>query len=133
MDLKRLFSVTASATVESLGKVQGGERIKVEYRGATGIDSLVAGKAHGNDWIFVGPLGPGETNSVCEIRTGENEHVVVELRGYATSRNGNGYDIRAAGLIRTSAARFAELNGRVALIVERVHGDKSVEVTAYEF
>jgi len=133
MELKRLFTVTGTAVVEPLGKVQGGQRIKVEYRGATTSDSAVIGKAHGSDWIFVGPLGPGETNSVCEIATPEKEHVVVELRGYAVSHNGSGYEIHTAGLIRTSAGRFAELNGRVALVIEHVHADHSVEVTAYQF
>ncbi|HUI28105.1 MAG TPA: hypothetical protein VL403_18635 [Candidatus Kryptonia bacterium] len=133
MELKPLFTVTGTAVVEPLGKVQGGERIKVEYRGATSVDSLVTGKAHGSDWIFVGPLGPGETNSVCEISTPEKEHVVVELRGYAVSHNGSGYEIRSAGMIRTSATRFTELNGRVALVVEQIRSDSTVEVTAYQF
>ena len=131
MDLKPLFTVTATAVVERLGKVQGGERLKIEYRGAADGNG-VAGKAHGNDWIFVGPLGPGETNSVCEISTAEKEHVVIELRGYAQLHEG-GYELRAAGLIRTSAPRFVELNGRVALVVEHVRADNSVELTAYQF
>ena len=133
MELKPLFTVTGTAVVEPLGKVQGGERIKIEYRGVTAGNSVVTGKAHGSDWILVGPLGPGETNSVCEISTPEKEHVVVELRGYALSHNGSGYEIRTAGLIRTSATRFTELNGRVALVVAQMRADNTIEVTAYQF
>jgi hypothetical protein len=133
MQLQPLFRITATATIEPLGKVQGGERIKIEYRGATAPDSIVGGKAHGTEWVLIGSLGPSETNSVHEIIAGENERLVVELRGYAQSRNGSGYEIRTAGIIRTSAARFADLNGHIALVVSRIGGDKKIEVTAYQF
>jgi hypothetical protein len=133
MQLQPLFHVLGTAVIERLGKVQGGERLKVEYRGETAPDSAVGGKAHGNDWVLVGPLGPGETNAVHEITTADKEHLVVELHGYAMSRNGDGMEIRSAGIIRTAAPRFSEINGRVALVIERLGSDKKIEVTAYQF
>jgi hypothetical protein len=132
MNLQPLLTVTASGVIETLGSVQGGERIKIEYRGATGAGSLIDGKAHGTDWVLVGPLGPGETNSVVEIRTAEKDHLVLELRGYATAIGG-GYEVRSAGLIRTAATRFTDLNGKVVVAITRVGADQSVGVIAYHF
>lgn len=64
MDLAPLYRLTGTAEVEKLGKVQDGERLKIEFRGKSADDSLIAGKAHGSSWILVGPLGPGEANAV---------------------------------------------------------------------
>lgn len=133
MQLQALFTLSGTADTEQLGKVQGGERLKIEYRGSTTPGSLIAGKAHGNDWVLLGPLGPGETNAVHELMTADKEHLAVELRGYARSRDGGGMEIRTAGIIRTAAPRFSELNGRIALVVERLSPDNEIEVTAYEF
>ncbi len=133
MELQPLFSVSGTAATEPLGKVQGGERLKIEYRSTTASSSPIAGKAHGTDWVFVGPFGPGETNAVHEVTTPDKEHLVVELRGYAMARDGDGMEIRTAGIIRAAAPRFAELNGKVALVVERLFPDKKIEVTAYKF
>lgn len=133
MQLQALFTLSGTADTEQLGKVQGGERLKIEYRGNTTPGSLIAGKAHGNDWVLLGPLGPGETNAVHELMTADKEHLAVELRGYALSRDGGGMEIRTAGIIRTAAPRFSELNGKVALVVERLSPDRKIEVTAYQF
>ncbi|HXQ23642.1 MAG TPA: hypothetical protein VN812_18325, partial [Candidatus Acidoferrales bacterium] len=73
MDLAPLYTLTGTAEVEKLGKVQDGERIKIEFRGKSADDSLITGKAHGSSWIFVGPLGPGEANAVQEIITPAGE------------------------------------------------------------
>jgi len=133
MDLVPLYTLTGRAVVEKLGKVQDGERIKIEFRGKSADDSLIAGKAHGSSWILVGPLGPGEANAVQEIITPAGERFVVELRGYAVSLNGEGMEIRAAGIIRASAASFAHLNGHVAVVVQKVTKDNTVSVQAYSF
>jgi hypothetical protein len=133
MELQPLFTLSGTADTERLGKVQGGERLKIEYRGSTTPESPIAGKAHGTDWVLLGPLGPGETNAVHEVMTADKEHVAVELRGYALSRNGDGMEIRTAGIIRTASPRFSELNGKIALVVERLSPDKKIEVTAYQF
>ena len=45
----------------------------------------------------------------------------------------DGMEIRTAGIIRTTAPRFSELNGKIALVVERLSPDKKIEVTAYQF
>jgi len=131
MDFAPLYTLTGTAEVEQLGKVQDGERIKIEFRGKSASDSLVVGKAHGSIWILVGPLGPGETNAVQEIITPDREHFVVELRGYAVSLNGDGMEIRTCGIIRTSAARFAHLNGHIAVVIQTVTKDNAVSVEAY--
>jgi hypothetical protein len=133
MELSPLFSLTGTAVIEKLGKVQDGERIKIEFRGKSAAGSAIAGKAHGASWILIGPLGPGETSAVQEIVTPDGEHVVLELRGYAMQANGDGMEIRASGIIRASAATFLHLNGHVALVVQRVAGDDSVTVEAYTF
>jgi hypothetical protein len=133
MDLTPLYSLTGTAEVEQLGKVQDGERIKIEFRGKTATDSPIAGKAHGSSWILVGPMEPGETNAVQEIVTPAGEHLVVELRGYATTLNGDGMEIRAGGIIRASAATFTHLNGHVVVVVQKVTKDNSVTVQAYTF
>jgi hypothetical protein len=133
MELSPLYSLTGTAVTEKLGKVQDGERIKIEFRGTSAAGSAIAGKAHGASWILVGPLGPGETSAVQEIVTPAGEHVVVELHGYAMHRNGDGMEIRASGMIRASAATFAHLNGHLALVVQRVAADETVAVEAYTF
>jgi hypothetical protein len=133
MDLTPLYSLTGTAVVEKLGKVQDGERIKIEFRGKSAAGSAIAGKAHGASWILVGPLGLGETSAVQEIITPGGERFVVELRGYATQHNGDGMEIRASGIIRASAATFAQLNGHIALVVQRVAADDTVAVEAYTF
>ncbi|MFI5365417.1 MAG: hypothetical protein ACHQ4J_07320 [Candidatus Binatia bacterium] len=133
MDLAPLYTLTGTAEVEKLGKVQDGERIKIEFRGKSAADSPIAGKAHGSSWILVGPMGPGETNAVQEIITPAGERLVVELRGYAATLNGDGMEIRASGIIRASAANFSHLNGRVAVVVQKVAKDNAVAVTAYSF
>ena len=133
MELKLLYTLTGTAVVEKLGKVQDGERIKIEFRGKSGPDSPIEGKAHGSSWVLIGPFGPSDTSAVQEIITPANERLVVELRGYAIAGNGAGTEIRAAGIIRSSAARFAELNGRVAVVVQTVGADDTVAVQAYSW
>jgi hypothetical protein len=133
MELKPLYTLTGSTVTEKLGKVQDGERIKVEFRGQSAADSPIAGKAHGSTWILIGPQGPGETGAVQEIITADDERLVVELRGYAVDLDGTGMEIRTAGIIRSSAANFSHLNGHVAVVVQRcVAGDK-MTVEAYHF
>ena len=131
MELARLYTLTGKAVTEQLGKVQDGERMKIEFRGQSTTDSPVAGNAHGSTWILVGPTGPGETNAVQEIVTPSGERLAVELRGYATAQKGDAMEIRAAGIIRTNAASLAHLNGHVAVMVQHVAGE-SVTVEAYE-
>ena len=133
MNLKLLYTLTGTAVVEKLGKVQGGERIKIEFRGQSGADSPIEGKAHGSSWALIGPLGPGEANAVQELITPAGERLVVELRGYSIGGNGAVMDIRASGTIRSSAARFTDLNGRLALVVHTVAPDDAVSIHAYEF
>lgn len=133
MQLATLYTLTGSAVVEKLGKVQDGERIKIEFRGTAAAGAPIAGKVHGSNWILVSPLGPGETNAVQEIVTPAGERVVVELRGYATQRSGKGLEIRAAGIIRTSAARLAHLDGHIALVVQTLGADNVITAQAYEF
>jgi len=133
MDLLPLFTLTGTAVTEQLGKVQDGERIKIEFRGKSAAESGVAGKAHGTSWILIGPFGPGETSAVHEIITAAGERLVVELRGYARQSNGTGLEIRTAGIIRSSAAAFAHLNGHVAVVVQRVQADDRSEIHAYAF
>ncbi len=133
MELKPLYTLTGSTVVEKLGKVQDGERVKIEFRGATADDSPIAGKAHGSTWILIGPQGPGETSAVQEIVTAAGERLVVELRGYAVDLGGNGMEIRAAGIIRSSAAAFSDLNGHVALMLQRCGAGGAATVHAYHF
>ncbi len=133
MQLKPLYTVTGNATVEHLGKAEEGERIKVEFRGKTAPGSPVDGRAHGTVWILNRPLGAGETTAVQELVTAEGERLVVELRGYALPATGSGTEVRASGIIRSSAARFADLNGRIALVVQQVGADDSITIRASAF
>src|SRR5262245_26699577 len=126
MNLTPLYTLTGTAVTEKLGQVQDGERIKVEFRGKSAAGSAIEGKAHGSSWILIGGVGPGETNAVQEIVTPGGDHVVVELRGYALQRNGDGMEIRASGLIRTSSATFFHLNGHIAIVVQTVGADDTV-------
>jgi hypothetical protein len=132
MQLALLYTLTGSTVTEKLGKVQDGERIKIEFRGKAADDSPITGKAHGSNWILIGTLGPGAANAVQEIITPANERIVVELQGYAQSLNGEGMEIRAAGIIRSSAGTFAHINGHVALVVQKMTND-TISVQAYQF
>lgn len=132
MNLALLYTLTGSTVTEKLGKVQDGERIKVEFRGKATDDSPITGKAHGSNWILIGPAGPGAANAVQEIITPANERVVVELQGYAQSLNGEGMEIRAAGIIRSSAGTFAHINGHLAVVVQEISND-TISVQAYQF
>ena len=133
MDLATLYTLTGTTVTEKLGKVQDGERIKIEFRGKAAADSPIQGKAHGTNWILVGAVGPGATNAVQELITPTGERVVVELHGYAQTLNGDGMEIRAAGIIRSSAGTFAEINGRVAVVVQKIAKDESITIHAYQF
>ncbi len=133
MELTPLYTLTGSTVTEQLGKVQDGERIKIEFRGATADDSPIAGKAHGSTWILIGPQGPGETSGVQEIITAAGERLVVELRGYAVDLGGNGMEIRAAGIIRSTAANFSHLSGHVALVLQRCGAGAAMTVRASHF
>src|ERR1700687_1125400 len=104
VELTPLYTLTGTAVVEKLGKVQDGERIKIEFRGKSAAGSPVEGKAHGSTWILIGPLGPGDTNAVQEIILPSGERLVVELRGYTLMPNSEEMEIRTCGVIRTSAA-----------------------------
>jgi len=132
VDLTPLYTLTGSAVVEKLGKVQDGERIKIEFRGKSAGGSPVEGKAHGTTWILIGPLGPGETNAVQDILLPSGDRLVVELRGYTMMPKSDEMEIRACGIIRTSAASLAHLNGRLALVVQKLTGE-ALEVQAYYF
>jgi hypothetical protein len=132
MDLTPLYTLTGSTVTEKLGKVQDGERIKIEFRGKAAADSPIAGKAHGSNWILIGPSGPGATSAVQEVVTPNGERLVVELQGYTRGLNGDGMEIRGAGIIRSSAGTFAHLNGHVAVVVQKVAKD-TVTVQAYHF
>ena len=68
-----------------------------------------------------------------EIITPARERLVVDLHGYTTSLNGHGMEIRACGMIRSSAARFADVDGHIALVVQRVAADDTIHVQAYQF
>lgn len=133
MDLAPLYSLTGTAEVEQLGKVQDGERLKVEFRGKSAAGSPIEGKAHGTTWILVGPQGPGATNAVQEVTTPAGERIVLELQGYTTPLNGDGMEVRACGMVRASAGTFAHVNGRIALIIQRIAADNAVTVDAYRF
>jgi hypothetical protein len=133
MELARLYTLTGTSVTEKLGKVQDGERIKIEFRGKTADDSPIAGKAHGSNWILIGPLGPGATSAVQEIITPTGERLVVELQGYSQSVNGDGLEVRTCGMIRSSAGTFAHLNGRVAVVVQKITKDDTIKVEAYQF
>ena len=133
MNLALLYTLTGTAVVEKLGKVQDGERIKIEFRGKSAADSPIAGKGHGSSWVLIGPLGPGDTSAVQELLTPTGERLVVELRGYAVNLNGDGMEIRASGIIRSSAASFMPLNGHVAVVVQKISPDNSIAVQAYSF
>ena len=132
MDLAPLYTLSGSAVTEKLGKVQDGERIKIEFRGKAADDSPIAGKAHGSNWILIGPLGPGATSAVQEIITPAGERLVVELQGYTQSLNGDGWEIRASGIIRSSAGSFAHLNGHVAVVLQKIKDDV-ISAQAYHF
>jgi hypothetical protein len=131
MELARLYTLSGTTVVEKVGKVQDGERIKIEFRGRTAGDSPIAGKAHGSNWILIGPSGPGETSAVQEIVTPGGERLVVELRGYTVPGNGDEMEIRASGIIRSGAASFADLNGHVAVVVQTIGPQDAISVTAY--
>jgi hypothetical protein len=133
MDLAPLYTLTGNAVVEKVGKVQDGERVKIEFRGKSAADSPIAGKAHGSSWILMGPLGPGDTVAVQELVTPAGDRLVLELRGYTTNLNGDGMEIRACGIIRSSAAGFAHLNGHIALVVQKVATDNAITVSAHTF
>jgi hypothetical protein len=133
MNLAPLYTLIGTAEVEKLGKVQDGERIKIEFRGKSADDSPIAGKAHGSSWILVGPMGPGETSAVQQIITPAGERLVAELHGYAVALNGDGMEIRASGIIRASAASFSHLNGHVAVVVQKVTKNNTITVQAYTF
>jgi hypothetical protein len=132
MNLALLYTLTGTTVTEKLGKVQDGERIKVEFRGKAADDSPITGKAHGSNWILIGTHGPGVTNAVQQIITPANERIVVELQGYAQSVNGEGMEIRAAGIIRSSAGTFAHINGHVAVVRQKITND-TISVEAYQF
>lgn len=129
--LEPLMILTGTATIEQLGKVQEGERIKVETRTAGAAGSPITGKARGTDWILFRPDAIAETNSVHEIKIESGHPLVLELRGYAETQNGGGMQIRACGVIRASAAELSHLNGRVALMEEKIGQDRRVEMAAY--
>ena len=131
MQLEPLYTLTGTAVTEKVGKVQDGERIKVEFRGKSAAGSPIEGKAHGSTWILISPLGSGEVSAVQEIVTPAGERFVVELRGYTASRNGDAMEIRASGIIRASAATFAHLNGHIALVVQRIAAGDAVSMEAY--
>lgn len=133
MDLATLYTLTGTTVTEKLGKVQDGERIKIEFRGKAGTDSPIQGKAHGTNWILIGALGPGATNAVQELITPAGERVVVELQGYTQTLDGDGMEIRAAGIIRSSAGTFAHIDRRVALVVQTITADERITVHAYQF
>lgn len=133
MDLALLYTLAGNAVTEKLGKVQDGERIKIEFRGKAAEGSPISGKAHGSNWILVGPLGPGATSAVQEVITPTGERLVLELQGYAQNLNGDGMEIRASGIIRSSAATFAHLNGHIALVVQKIAKSDAITVEAYHF
>ncbi len=133
MELTPLFTLTGTAVVEKVGKVQDGERIKIEFRGKSAVGSPIEGKAHGSSWVLIGPLGPGATNAVQEVITPGGERVVLELQGYTMNANGKGMEIRTCGIIRSSAASYADLNGRIALAIQKVGADDAVTIDAYRF
>jgi hypothetical protein len=132
MDLTPLYTVTGTVTVEHLGAAEDGERLKMEFRGGAAPDSPIGGKAHGTIWILKRPLGAGDTTAVQEVVTPHGERLVLELRGY-TLAGGDGMEVRASGIIRSSAARFSDLNGRIALVVQEVAADDTVTVRAAVF
>jgi hypothetical protein len=132
MHLTPLYTLTGSTVLEQLGKVQEGERIKIEFRGRSAPDSPIQGAGRGSNWLLVSPLGSAEMNGVQELVTAGGERLVLELRGYAESRDGGGMEIRAAGMIRTSAASLVRLNGRVAVVVQHLGADDTITVQAYE-
>jgi len=132
MDLAPLYTLTGTTVTEKLGKVQDGERIKIEFRGKAADDSPISGKAHGSNWILIGPAGPSATSAVQEIITPGGERLVVELQGYTRNLNGDGVEIRASGIIRSSAGTFADINGHVAVVVQRITND-TINVQAYQF
>ena len=132
MDLAPLYTLVGTTVTEQLGKVQDGERIKIEFRGKAADDSPIAGKAHGSNWILIEPSGPGATSAVQELITPTGERLVVELRGYTQSLNGDGMEIRASGIVRSSAGSFAHINGHVALVVQKITND-TINVQAYQF
>lgn len=132
MNLTPLYTLTGAAVVEKLGAVQGGERVKIEFRAMSDVASPIAAKAHGSTWLLIAPTGPHEANAVQELITPAGERLVVELRGYGVGGNGTAMVIRAAGIVRSSAARFADLNGRLAVVVQTVAPDEAVTIHAYE-
>jgi hypothetical protein len=131
IDLETLYTVSGSVVIEKLGKVQEGERIKVEFRGQTAADSPIAGKAHGASWVLIGATGPGETSAVAELVSPERERLVLEGRGYARELAGTLMEIRLTGIIRSSAPRFAALDGRVAVWVQSVGPGEHTTIRAY--
>ncbi len=132
IELRPLLTLVGTATIENLGKVQDGERLKIETRAKDAPGSPIAGKARWTDWILVGPLGPGETSSVCEVTTADRQRLVLELRGYARSRNGDGMEIRTCGIIRSASPRFSERSGHVAVAMARIDPEHHVEIAVYE-
>jgi hypothetical protein len=132
MELAPLYMLTGDSVREDLGKIEDGTRIKIEFRGKSTPESPIACKAHGTDWILEGPLGPGATSAVQEIITPALERVVLELQGYTIATAGNGIEIRTSGIIRTSSATYADLNGRIAVVIQRLSKDGAIAVDAYK-
>ena len=129
--LNPLYTLTGTAAIEKLGKVQDGERIKIEFRGATAPECPIQGRAHGSTWILIGATGPGETSAVQEVITPARERLVLELRGYTISADGEGMEVRTCGIIRSSAARFADIDGHVAVVVQRMGADNTIRIEAF--
>jgi len=132
IELHPLLTLTGTAIVENLGKVQDGERLKIEIRGKDAPGSVISGKVRWTDWVLIGPLGPGETSSVGEIVTDDGQRLVLELRGYAQSKNGDGMEVRTSGLIRSASPRFINLNGHIAVAVATITADRRADITVFE-
>lgn len=133
MKLEPLYTLTGKAVVENLGKVQDGERMKLEFRGTAAAGSPIQGKAHGTSWILIGSTVWRATTAVQELLTADGARLVVELHGYTLADPGGGLEIRTSGTIRSSAPAFDHLNGRIALVIQTVTSDNSVDVQAYSF
>lgn len=127
-----LYSFKAKGARESLGRVPDGERLKIDFRGETQAGSEVSGKIRGTEWILIEPLGNGQVESVQTITTAEGDRFVVQLRGSSSPVDGDGLHIKAAGVIRATSARFASLDGHLAVADGRLRGE-DVEVDVFHF